>query len=121
MYQVVLPYFKSKLHAIYNREREARLQATLWGDSGERYDDADIVDRGDGSGVSRGSFDAEASVRTRLAKKIQKLIGACYPWVHASSEGMHLLAGHLLATQKLFIFVLNISSSKYDDMQEYLT
>ncbi|KAL6142918.1 hypothetical protein ACLB2K_061193 [Fragaria x ananassa] len=87
VFLVVLPYFKSKLHAIYNREREARLQATLWGDSGERYDDADIVDRGDGSGVSRGSFDAEASVRTRLAKKIQKLIGACYPWVHASSEG----------------------------------
>ncbi|KAL6146837.1 hypothetical protein ACLB2K_057514 [Fragaria x ananassa] len=87
VFLVVLPYFKSKLHAIYNREREARLQATLWGDSGERFDDADIVDRGDGSGVSRGSFDAEASVRTRLAKKIQKLIGACYPWVHASSEG----------------------------------
>ncbi|KAM5561732.1 peroxisome biogenesis protein 12 [Rosa sericea] len=86
VFLVVLPYFKSKLHAIYNREREARLQATLWGDSGERFDDADIIDRGEGSVVSR-SLDVEASVRTRLAKKIQKLIGACYPWLHASSEG----------------------------------
>nr|CAB3494471.1 unnamed protein product [Digitaria exilis] len=28
---VVFPYFKSKLQSIYNKEREARLQATLWG------------------------------------------------------------------------------------------
>ncbi|XP_050380752.1 peroxisome biogenesis protein 12 [Argentina anserina] len=87
VFLVVLPYFKSKLHAIYNREREARLQATLWGDSGERFDDVGIFDRGEDSGVSRGSLDVEASVRIRLAKKIQRLIGACYPWVHASSEG----------------------------------
>lgn len=88
MYQVVLPYFKSKLHSIYNREREARLQASLWGHGDERFDDADIFDRGEGSVVSRGNLDMEVSARTRLTKKIQKLIGACYPWLHASSEGM---------------------------------
>ncbi|CAN6575387.1 unnamed protein product [Malus baccata var. baccata] len=31
VFLVVLPYFKSKLHSIYNREREARVQASLWG------------------------------------------------------------------------------------------
>lgn len=83
-----MPYFKSKLHSIYNKEREARLQATLWGHSDERFDDADISDRGEGSAVSGGTLDVEASVRTRLAQKIQKFIGACYPWLHASSEGI---------------------------------
>lgn len=87
VFLVVLPYFKSKLHSIYNKEREARLQATLWGHSDERFDVADISDRGEGSSVSGGTLDVEASVRTRLAKKIQKFIGACYPWLHASSEG----------------------------------
>ncbi|KAH7543325.1 hypothetical protein FEM48_Zijuj02G0172400 [Ziziphus jujuba var. spinosa] len=85
---VVLPYFKSKLHSIYNKEREARLQASLWGDGDERFDDVDIIDTEESSLISRGSSDADASVRTRLAKRIQKIVGACYPWLHASSEGL---------------------------------
>ncbi|XP_009343773.2 peroxisome biogenesis protein 12 [Pyrus x bretschneideri] len=87
VFLVVLPYFKSKLHSIYNREREARLQASLWGHVDERFDDADIIDRGEDVVVSRGTSDMVVSVRTRLTKKIQKFIGACYPLLHASSEG----------------------------------
>ncbi|KAM1308436.1 hypothetical protein ACFX2H_010556 [Malus domestica] len=87
MYQVVLPYFKSKLHSIYNREREARVQASLWGHVDERFDDADTFDRGEDAVVSRGTSDMAVSVRTRLTKKIQKFIGACYPLLHAGCEG----------------------------------
>ncbi|KAM2519143.1 hypothetical protein PS1_033849 [Malus domestica] len=87
VFLVVLPYFKSKLHSIYNREREARLQASLWGHVDERFDDADIIDRGEDVVVSRGTSDMVVSVRTRLTTKIQEFIGACYPLLHASSEG----------------------------------
>lgn len=84
----MLPYFKSKLHSIYNKEREARLQASLWGRDDERFDDADIIDREENTLSLSENSDSEASARTRLRKRIQKLIGACYPWLHASSEGM---------------------------------
>lgn len=84
----MLPYFKSKLLSIYNKERDARLQASLWGNGDERFNNVDMIDSEDSSLISRGSSDAEASVRTRLAKRIQKIIGACYPWLHASSEGI---------------------------------
>ena len=82
--QVVLPYMKSKLHSIYNREREARLQATLWGDENGGYDDTG----GDYSPVSMPSSDAGASVTVRITKRVQKIVGFCYPWLHASTEGI---------------------------------
>lgn len=89
VFLVVLPYFKSKLHSIYNKEREARVQASLWGPVDERFDDVDYMDGGETSVVSSGaSLDTEASVRTRLVKKFQKIIAVCYPWLHASTEGL---------------------------------
>ncbi|KAJ9180015.1 hypothetical protein P3X46_008323 [Hevea brasiliensis] len=88
VFLVVLPYFKSKLHSIYNKEREARLQASLWGDGDETFGDADYFDRREGSLVSRGTMDAEATVRSRLTKRLQKIVFACYPWLHATSEGL---------------------------------
>lgn len=88
VFMVVLPYFKSKLHSVYDKEREARLQASLWGPTDERFDDADYFGGEGNSLVSRGGTDAETSVRTRLTKKIQKIIFACYPWLHASCEGL---------------------------------
>lgn len=101
----MLPYFKSKLHSIYNKEREARLQASLWGDGDERFDDVDIIDTEESSLISRGSSDADASVRTRLAKRIQKIVGACYPWLHASSEGMCILWPCLCCANNFFLFL----------------
>ncbi|KAJ0080027.1 hypothetical protein Patl1_23140 [Pistacia atlantica] len=88
VFMVVLPYLKSKLHSVYNKEREARLQASLWGPSAERFGDADYFDDGGGSLVSSETLDTVTSVRTRLTRKIQKVIFACYPWVHASCEGI---------------------------------
>ncbi|XP_062144740.1 peroxisome biogenesis protein 12 [Alnus glutinosa] len=87
VFLVVLPYLKSKLYSIYNKEREARLQASLWGHGDERFDDTDYIDGREDSLVSRGNLDIEASIRTRLTKRIHKILGACYPWLHASSEG----------------------------------
>ena len=81
----MLPYFKSKLHYIYKKEREATLQASLWGDGDERFNDADYLDGGSNSFVSTSA--SEASARTHLTKRIQKMIGACYPWLHAGTEG----------------------------------
>ncbi|XP_022996952.1 peroxisome biogenesis protein 12 [Cucurbita maxima] len=87
VFLVVLPYFKSKLHAIYNKEREVRLQASLWGDDNERFNDSEVYDvRGDL--VPTRTLRVEASVRERVMNKFQKIVGACYPWLHASSEGL---------------------------------
>lgn len=83
----MLPYFKSKLHTIYNKEREATLQASLWGHADERFDDTDYSDGGGNIFVSNSGSDAETSVRTRLTKRVQKIIGACYPLLHAGNEG----------------------------------
>ncbi|KAI3951136.1 hypothetical protein MKW98_028540 [Papaver atlanticum] len=77
---VVLPYFKSKLHSIYNREREATLQASLWGPGETRFDDVDYLDDGETSNVS--------SQRSTIRKKIEAIVGACYPWLHAGTEGL---------------------------------
>ncbi|OMO84467.1 hypothetical protein CCACVL1_10810 [Corchorus capsularis] len=88
VFLVVLPYFKSKLHSIYIREREARLQASLWGPADEQFEDVDYFDEGETSIASVTSTEAEVSMRTQVVKNIQKIIGACYPWVHATAEGL---------------------------------
>ena len=85
-----MPYFKSKLHSIYRREREARLQASLWGTGDERFEDVDYFDEAEASISSRTSTEAEVSMRTQVAKNIQKIIGACYPWIHATAEGTNI-------------------------------
>ncbi|XP_047268783.1 peroxisome biogenesis protein 12 isoform X2 [Capsicum annuum] len=88
VFLVILPYLRSKLHSIYNKEREAALQASLWGHEDERFGDANYFD-GDGNPiVSTSGSDTEDSVRERLRKKIRKIIAACYPWIHAGNEGL---------------------------------
>ncbi|KAF5204811.1 Peroxisome biogenesis protein [Thalictrum thalictroides] len=84
---VVLPYFKSKLHSIYNREREATLQASLWGPSDVRVDDSDYFDSGD-SHVPTGSLSTNTSLWTHIRKRIEAFIGEFYPWIHAGNEGL---------------------------------
>ncbi|WCJ43768.1 peroxin-12 [Euphorbia peplus] len=88
VFLVALPYFKSKLHSVYNKEREARLQASLWGVGG--FEETETFDRvgGEDSFIARGPTEAEATIRARLSRRIQKIIFACYPWVHATSEGL---------------------------------
>ncbi|XP_010264914.1 PREDICTED: peroxisome biogenesis protein 12 [Nelumbo nucifera] len=85
---VVLPYFKSKLHSIYNKQREAALQATLWGNDDASFGDVDYFDGGETSVARRGLLDPEASNWTRIRKRIEAIIGVCYPWLHAGNEGM---------------------------------
>ncbi|KAJ3682392.1 hypothetical protein LUZ60_014965 [Juncus effusus] len=75
---VVLPYFKSKLQSIYDREREARLQASLWGDE----------DRGETSNVGSTSADVSVSRLTRVRRRLVTLVTYCYPWIHATNEGL---------------------------------
>lgn len=81
VFLVVLPYLKSKLHSIYNKDREARLRATLWGDENQGFED-------DYSPVSTPTSGAGASVSTRIANRAQRIVGFCYPWLHASTEGL---------------------------------
>lgn len=85
VFLVVLPYFKSKLQSVYNKEREATLQASLWGENDERFDNVGSFDGG--LLDSRSGSNEEASVGRRTIKKIKKIIGACYPWIHAGNEG----------------------------------
>ncbi|KAF9616670.1 hypothetical protein IFM89_031534 [Coptis chinensis] len=87
---VVLPYFKSKLHSIYNKEREATLQASLWGPSDVRFDDFDYFDSGETSHVTSGTLSSEDLQWTCIQKRIEAIIGACYPWIHAGNEGTHI-------------------------------
>lgn len=82
-----MPYLKSKLQSIYNKEREATLQASLWGDSDERIDDNDYLGRSNDSFGPSGHSAIEASPRARWIKRLRKTVGACYPWVHAGNEG----------------------------------
>ncbi|XP_074292943.1 peroxisome biogenesis protein 12-like [Silene latifolia] len=87
VFLVVLPYFKSKLHSIYNKERESALHASLWGSSDERFDDIDYLDTA-GSPVDQSrASDAELSSRARILRGAKKLIGVCYPLIHAGHEG----------------------------------
>ncbi|KAL3523740.1 hypothetical protein ACH5RR_016574 [Cinchona calisaya] len=89
VFMVVLPYFRSKLQSVYNREREATLQASLWGEGEERFDNIDYLDGSGNSFVSRSGSSEEASTtRRRVVKRIQKIIAACYPWIHAGNEGL---------------------------------
>ena len=82
----MLPYFKSKLHAIYNKEREARLRESLWGMVDQGFDEADFF-TGEEPVVSRGdSGNQEVSVRVQLATKIKKFISVCYPWIHTEGN-----------------------------------
>ncbi|KAJ7973539.1 Peroxisome biogenesis protein 12 [Quillaja saponaria] len=87
VFLVVLPYVKSKLHSIYNKEREARLQVSLWGHDDEGFGVGGSFVGEEDPLVPRESLDAEASIRMRTRKRIQKIIGAFYPWLHASTEG----------------------------------
>ncbi|CAI9091502.1 OLC1v1026554C1 [Oldenlandia corymbosa var. corymbosa] len=86
---VVLPYIRSKLQSVYNKEREAALQASLWGEGEERFDNIDYHDVSGNSPVSRSRNTGETTTRRRLIlKRIQKIIAACYPWIHAGNEGL---------------------------------
>ncbi|KAL6556384.1 ubiquitin-protein ligase peroxin 12 [Orobanche gracilis] len=85
---VILPYLKSKLQSVYDKEREASLQASLWGDSDERFQDPDFLGRDNSSFGSTSNSATEASTRGRLIKRLRKIIGASYPWLHAGTEGL---------------------------------
>lgn len=83
----MLPYFKSKLYTIYNKEREAALQASLWGHVDDRLNENDYSGGDDHSFASSTASDRGESARTTLAKRIKRIIGVCYPWIHAGNEG----------------------------------
>ena len=93
------------MHSIYTREREAALQARLWGAGDERFDDADLVDIAGNPVDQTRSSDAELSSRARILIQIKKAIGACYPWIHAGHEGvwsLFIFCGSLGVYQYLF-------------------
>lgn len=86
-----MPYFKSKLHSIYNKEREAILQASLWGEADTALDDAAYFQvGGEFSQPPREGSDSEPSRVARFRKRIKEIIGVCYPWIHATNEGISL-------------------------------
>ena len=73
---------------MYNREMEARLQASLWGNDEPRLDEAGfLLDQGETSTRAVGRTNAEVSSLTHFRKKITKLVVTCYPWIHATNEG----------------------------------
>ncbi|KAJ6851970.1 peroxisome biogenesis protein 12 [Iris pallida] len=86
---VIVPYFKSKLNSIYNREREGRLQASIWGNGDAGLDESGyFLDQGVTSLAPLEAVSLEGSSMTSIRKKIVAIIGACYPWIHATNEGL---------------------------------
>ena len=82
----MLQYFISKLHGIYNKEREARLRESIWGEEDQGFDEADFF-TGEEPVVSRGdSGDQELSVRVQVATRIKKFVAVCYPWIHTEGN-----------------------------------
>ncbi|KQJ97019.1 peroxisome biogenesis protein 12 [Brachypodium distachyon] len=89
VFLVILPYFKSKLQSIYNKEREARLQASLWDQGEVRFDEAGALDQqGETSQAQAESTTREVSHLARLKTNFAALIGVSYPWIHATNEGL---------------------------------
>ncbi|KAE8790418.1 Peroxisome biogenesis protein 12 [Hordeum vulgare] len=90
VFLVVLPYFKSKLQSVYNKEREARLQASLWDQGEVRFDEAGFVSdqQGETSQAQVETTAGEVSHLTRLRTNFAAVIGVCYPWIHATHEGL---------------------------------
>ncbi|CAL0307853.1 unnamed protein product [Lupinus luteus] len=90
LFLVGLPYLKSKLHSIYNKEREARLQASLWGDENEVFYGGGSFEQHSLAETSLDDDDNDDSpIRTRVTNtnRVQKIVGFCYPWLHATTEG----------------------------------
>ncbi|CAA6673300.1 unnamed protein product [Spirodela intermedia] len=86
---VALPYLKSKLQALYNKERAARLQASLWGNDDVTFDDSGTyVGQAEAAHGGTDVVGPELSSITRIKKQVSAFIGACYPWIHASNEGL---------------------------------
>ncbi|GJN06744.1 hypothetical protein PR202_ga24500 [Eleusine coracana subsp. coracana] len=110
---VVVPYFKSKLQSIYNKEREARLQATLWGQDDARFDEAGfVIDQEQTSQAQAEPSSGQVSNLTRFKKKFASLVGVCYPWIHATNEGLLATRAILfLYTISSFCFVIVIASN----------
>lgn len=76
------------MHSVYNKEREATLQASLWGEGEERFDNIDYLDGSGNSLVPRSSYTEEpTTTQRRIMKRIQKIIAVSYPWTHAGNEG----------------------------------
>lgn len=88
VFLVVLPYLKSKLHSVYNKEREAALQASLWGPGDETFDSTDYLDAGASSIVPAQASESDMSARAQLLRRTRKIITACYPLIHAGHEGL---------------------------------
>lgn len=76
------------MHSIYNKEREATLQASLWGHGDEGFNTADYFSEERASLIPSGDTDVEMSVRARFKKRFQKFVGVFYPWLHAGNEGL---------------------------------
>ncbi|XP_021738041.1 peroxisome biogenesis protein 12 isoform X2 [Chenopodium quinoa] len=90
VFLVVLPYFKSKLHSIYSRERETAVRASLWGPGDESFDDADYLDVAESPVDQTRTSDQDLSSRERILQGAKKIIAACYPWIHTGHEGIQV-------------------------------
>lgn len=65
------------------------MQATLWGQDDVRFDEAGFVlDQEQISQAQDGTATEEVSNLTRFKKNFASLIGVCYPWIHATNEGL---------------------------------
>ncbi|CAN6486133.1 unnamed protein product [Victoria cruziana] len=84
---VILPYVKSKLHLVYTRQRNATLQATLWGQGDASVDEAgDLLQ--EHTQLETEDVYSEHSGATRPFARLEKTLAVVYPWIHAVNEGL---------------------------------
>lgn len=89
VFLVVMPYFKSKMESVYIAQRGAMLQAALWGRGDPDMLDTDFSsDQAETASRISEVQEQDASHSPPLIKKMKAFLASCYPWIHATHEGL---------------------------------
>ncbi|KAL4190524.1 hypothetical protein AMTRI_Chr07g76130 [Amborella trichopoda] len=126
VFLVVLPYFKSKLHSVYRAQRDAMLQDTLWGAGDVGMDESDgFSERGENLHIPAELTDNDRSRSARVKNLVKRIISACYPWIHATNEGLsfayqllYLLDATSFYSPALHILTVNVCRATGQELMD---
>lgn len=89
IFLVVLPYFKSKLESLYKAQRGAMLQAALWGRGDSNILEGDsFSDNVEATSTISELQEQNTPPSNQIVKKVKAFLAGCYPWIHATHEGL---------------------------------
>ncbi|XP_057863209.1 peroxisome biogenesis protein 12 isoform X2 [Cryptomeria japonica] len=89
VFLVALPYFKSKLESLYKAQRGAMLQAALWGRGDSNMFEGDsFSDNVEDTSTISELQEQDTTRSNQIVKKMKAFLASCYPWIHATQEGL---------------------------------